>query len=59
MKKILLSLVAVAFVAGIGTSSPVFAMAHKKELMAACKDKKPGDMVKLKSGKEYKCPKKK
>ena len=57
MKKIVLSLVALAVVAGV--SAPVFAAKHESEkVMAACKDKKPGEMVKV-DGKEVKCPEKK
>ena len=55
MKKTLLTLVAVAFVAA--ASGSAFAAKHNTEkLMAACKDKKPGEMVKL-DGKNVKCPK--
>jgi hypothetical protein len=58
MKKILLSLVALAFAAGVSTA---FAAAHMKpddKLVAACKDKKAGDAVKV-DGKDAKCPEKK
>ena len=54
MKKTLLSLIAVAFVAA---TSLAFAAKHNTEaVMAACKDKKPGTMVKV-DGKDVKCPK--
>lgn len=54
MKKILLSIVALAFVAGV--SAPVFAAKHMSEKLAeACKDKKPGEMVKV-DDKDVKCP---
>jgi len=53
MKKTLLTLIAVAFVA---TSGATFAAKHTKELMEACKDKKPGEMVQV-GGKDVKCPK--
>jgi uncharacterized protein YxeA len=59
MKKILLSLVALAFAAGVSTA---FAEKHMKpgddKLVAACKDKKAGDTVKV-DGKDTKCPEKK
>jgi hypothetical protein len=54
MRKTLLSLIAVAFVAA--ASGSAFAAKHNKELMAACKDKKPGEMVQV-NGKDVKCPK--
>lgn len=58
MKKTLLSLIAVAFAAGISTSA--LAMKHEgpkdDKLAAACKDKKAGDTVKV-DGKDVKCPK--
>lgn len=59
MKKILLSIVALAFAAGVSTA---FAAQHMKpgddKLAAACKDKKAGDTVKV-DGKDVKCPEKK
>lgn len=59
MKKIVLSLVAVAFAAGVPTT--VLAMKHggpmNEKLAAACKDKKAGDTVKV-DGKDVKCPEK-
>lgn len=59
MKKTLLAVVTLAFVAG-----PAFAAKHeapatdKKALKAACKGKNPGDMVKV-DGKDVACPDKK
>ncbi|OGI64925.1 MAG: hypothetical protein A2W18_06595 [Candidatus Muproteobacteria bacterium RBG_16_60_9] len=54
MKKTLLSLIAAAFVV---TSGLAFAAKHDSEkVMAACKDKKPGDTVQV-DGKDVKCPK--
>lgn len=54
MKKTLLTLIAVAFVAASGAT---FAAKHNTEkVMAACKDKKPGEVVKV-DGKNVKCPK--
>ena len=60
MKKILLSLIALAFAAGVSTA---FAAAHEKpkgddKVATACKDKKAGDTVKV-DGKDVKCPEKK
>jgi hypothetical protein len=56
MKKLLTSFMAVAFIAGLGLSAPSMAAKHTGEAIAkACKDKKPGDMVKV-DGKEVKCP---
>lgn len=56
MKKLLTSLMAVAFIAGLGLSAPSMANKHKSEAIAkACKDKKPGDMVTV-DKKEVKCP---
>lgn len=57
MKKILLTVVALAFAASSGVT---FAAAHTgpkadDKLAAACKDKKPGDTVKV-DGKDAKCP---
>lgn len=57
MKKILLTVVALAFAASSGVT---FAAAHTgpkadDKVAAACKDKKPGDMVKV-DGKDTKCP---
>lgn len=56
MNKLLTSIMAVTFVAGLGLSAPSMAAKHVNEALAkACKDKKPGDMVKV-DGKEMKCP---
>lgn len=56
MKKYLAGFMALAFVAGLGLSATSYAGKHMSEAMAkACKDKKPGDMVKV-DGKEVKCP---
>ncbi len=56
MNKIVTSLMALAFVAGMGFSTAGMAAKHMDEAVAkACKDKKPGDMVKV-DGKEVKCP---
>jgi hypothetical protein len=56
MNKILTSLVALTFVAGMGLSAPTLAAKHMNEALAkACKDKKPGDTVKV-DGKDMKCP---
>ena len=56
MKKILTSLMAVAFVAGMGLSTTSMAGKHMAEATAkACKGKKAGDMVKV-DGKDVKCP---
>lgn len=59
MKKTMLSLIALAFVASTGAA---FAMKHEgpaaEKLAAACKDKKAGDTVSV-DGKEMKCPEKK
>lgn len=58
MKKTVLSLIALAFAAGVSTSA--LAMKHEgpkdDKLAAACKDKKAGEMVKV-DGKDVKCPK--
>ncbi|MFL6621422.1 MAG: hypothetical protein ACJ8J7_04655 [Sulfurifustaceae bacterium] len=60
MKKTLLSLMALVFVAGLSTSA--FAMKHMgpnaDKVAAACKDKKAGETVKV-DGKDVKCPEKK
>lgn len=55
MKKTLMSLIALAFAAGL--SAPTFAARHEMDgkLAAACKDKKAGDTVKV-DGKDMKCP---
>lgn len=59
MKKLLTSLAALAFIAGMGISTSSMAAKHMAEATAkACKDKKPGDMVKV-DGKDVKCPEKK
>jgi len=56
MKKFLTSVMALAFVAGMGMSTASFADKHMKEaLTKACKGKKAGDMVKV-NGKDMKCP---
>lgn len=56
MKKLLTSLMALTFIAGLGFSTASMAMKHMAEATAkACKDKKPGDMVKV-DGKDVKCP---
>ncbi len=56
MNKLLTSLAALAFVAGMGLSTSSMAAKHMSEAVAkACKDKKPGDMVKV-DGKDMKCP---
>jgi hypothetical protein len=56
MKKLLTGLMALTFIAGLGLSTTSFAAKHMAEAIAkACKDKKPGDMVKV-DGKEMKCP---
>jgi len=47
---------AIAFIAGLGLSTSNMAAKHMAEATAkACKDKKPGDMVKV-DGKDVKCP---
>lgn len=59
MKKILLSLLALTFAAGVGTSA--LAAGEKKAddaVAKACKDKKPGEEVTV-DGKKVKCPEKK
>ena len=57
MKKLLTTLIALAFVGF--ASGAVFAMKHEgpknDKLAAACKDKKPGETVKV-DDKEMKCP---
>lgn len=56
MNKLLTSLMALTFVAGLGLSTSSMAAKHMGEATAkACKDKKPGDMVKV-DGKDVKCP---
>lgn len=56
MNKLLTSLMALAFIGGLSLSAPSMAAKHMSEATAkACKDKKPGDMVKV-DGKEVKCP---
>jgi hypothetical protein len=56
MKKIVTSLAALTFVVGMGLSATTMAAKHGNEALAkACKDKKPGDMVKV-DGKDMKCP---
>jgi len=59
MKKILMSLFALAFAAGIGATAVQAGEEKKADPVAkACKGKKAGDMVKV-DGKEVKCPEKK
>ncbi|MFP5350661.1 MAG: hypothetical protein ACLGHO_12555 [Gammaproteobacteria bacterium] len=53
MKKTLMSLIALAFAAGL--TAPTFAAKHEMDLAAACKGKKAGDAVKV-DGKDMKCP---
>jgi hypothetical protein len=55
MKKTLMTVVALAFAAGL--SAPTFAAKHEMDgkLAAACKGKKAGDAVKV-DGKDMKCP---
>jgi len=55
MKKILMSLIALAFTAGI--AAPAFAMKHEADpkVAEACKGKKAGDTVSV-DGKDVKCP---
>jgi hypothetical protein len=56
MNKLLTSLMAITFIAGLGLSTSSMAAKHMGEATAkACKDKKPGDMVKV-DGKDVKCP---
>ena len=56
MNKLLTSLMAIAFIACLGLSTSSMAAKHMGEATAkACKDKKPGDMVKV-DGKDVKCP---
>lgn len=56
MKKFLMSLMAITFIAGLGLSATSFADEKADAAVAkACKDKKPGDTVKV-DGKEVKCP---
>jgi hypothetical protein len=56
MNKVLTSIIAIAFVAGMGLSTSSMAAKHMNEALAkACKDKKPGDTVKV-DGKDMKCP---
>lgn len=56
MKKLLTSLMALTFITGLGLSSASFAAKHMAEaIAAACKDKKPGDVVQI-DGKDVKCP---
>lgn len=56
MKKLLTSLAALTFIAGMGISTTSMAAKHMAEATAkACKDKKPGDTVKV-DGKDVKCP---
>jgi len=56
MNKLLTSLLTLAFVAGLGLSTSSMAGDAASEALAkACKDKKPGDTVKV-DGKDMKCP---
>lgn len=56
MKKLLTSLMALAFVAGMGLSTASMAGKHMSEaLTKACQGKKAGDTVKV-DGKDMKCP---
>lgn len=56
MKKLLTSLAALAFIAGMGISTSSMAAKHMAEATAkACKGKKAGDTVKV-DGKDVKCP---
>lgn len=56
MKKLLMSIMALTFIAGLGLSTTSMAAKHMGEAIAkACKDKKAGDAVKV-DGKEMKCP---
>lgn len=58
MKKILMSLFALAFTAAL--AAPAFAMKHEadEKVAAACKGKKAGDKVSV-DGKDVACPEKK
>ena len=55
MKKLLMSILALAF--GLGVSTAVLAAGDKADdaVAKACKGKKAGDMVKV-DGKDMKCP---
>jgi len=55
MKKIIIAASALAFIVGAGLVQAGDAK-NKEAVAAACKDKKPGDKVKV-DGKEVKCPK--
>jgi hypothetical protein len=56
MNKFLTSLMALAFIAGMGLSTASLAAKHENEaLTKACKGKKAGDAVKV-DGKDMKCP---
>lgn len=56
MKKFLTSLMAITFITGLGLSTASFANTKADEAVAkACKDKKPGETVKV-DGKDVKCP---
>jgi hypothetical protein len=58
MKKTLISMTALAFVFAFGAAQAAKHEGAGKmndKVAAACKDKKPGDMVKV-DGKEVKCP---
>lgn len=56
MNKIISSVMALTFVAGLGLSTVSMADNHGNEaLVKACKDKKAGDTVKV-DGKDMKCP---
>jgi hypothetical protein len=55
MKKSLIALSALAFVLGFGTVHAAGEAKKADPVAAACKDKKPGDTVKV-DGKDVKCP---
>ena len=56
MKKFVIAASALAFVLGAGLVQAGGDAKNKEAVAAACKDKKPGDKVKV-DGKEVKCPK--
>ncbi len=62
MNKLLNTLVALSLAASFGTASVAFAAKHEgagnDAVAKACKDKKPGETVKV-DGKDVKCPEKK
>lgn len=55
MNKLLTSLMAIGFIAGLGLSATSMADKQGEATAKACKDKKAGDMVKV-DGKDTKCP---